>query len=534
MMKTPPVYFLLVDDLEENLLALDALLRRDGLVLLKARSGQEALELLLQYDVGLALLDVQMPVMDGFELAELMRGTERTRRVPIIFLTAGSADRQRRFRGYEAGAVDFIHKPIEADVLRSKAQVFFELYRQQQQLASQRDELKAKAEENAELLKESRQYAEALQDADRRKDEFLATLAHELRNPLAPIRNGLQILRMSPEGEVSDSVREMMDRQLTHLVRLIDDLLDVSRVSQGKIDLRLQRITLQSALQSAIETSSPLIEAAHHRLSLDLPEEPLWLHADLTRISQVISNLVNNAAKYTPDSGRIDLALRRDGGDAVISVTDNGLGIPPDMLPKVFDLFTQVDRNLERSKGGLGIGLALVQRLVRMHGGTIEAKSAGLDKGSTFTVRLPLSSAAPAETAAETGENAAVGRALQVLIVDDNIDSAKTTGWMTEMLGHRPRLAADGIAALAAAKELRPDVIILDIGLPGMNGYDVCRALRTDAALKNAVLIAQTGWGQEKDRKEAFDAGFDYHLVKPVNFKEFSGLLSKIQRAAEA
>ena len=533
MNKIKPVHFLLVDDLEENLIALEALLRRDDLVLLKARSGQEALELLLKHDVGLALLDVQMPGMDGFELAELMRGTERTRRVPIIFLTAGNADRQRRFRGYEAGAVDFIHKPIEPDVLRSKTGVFFELYRQQLLLAAQRDELKEKAEENARLLKESQLNAAALQDADRRKDEFLATLAHELRNPLAPIRNGVQILRMSPNGAHSDTVREMMDRQLTHLVRLIDDLLDVSRVSQGKFDLRRERISLQAALQPAIETSNPLIDAAGHKLVLEVPEEELWLDADLTRIAQVISNLLNNAAKYTPDKGRITLRLAQDGQQAVISVTDNGMGIPPDMLPKVFDLFTQVARNLDRSKGGLGIGLALVQRLVRMHGGTIEATSEGLDKGSTFTVRLPLAHAPKktVETAADA-QPAANGRALQVLIVDDNIDSAKTTGWMTEMLGHMPTLAADGIEALAAAKELKPDVIVLDIGLPGMSGYDVCRALRADPAFKNTTLIAQTGWGQEKDRKQAFDAGFDHHLVKPVNFKEFSALLAKVQAAA--
>ena len=291
VLATDPVYFLLVDDLEENLLALEALLRREDLVMLKAKSGPEALELLLKYEVALALLDVQMPGMDGFELAEHMRSTERTRRVPIIFLTAGASDWQRRFRGYEAGAVDFLQKPLETDILRSKANVFFELYRQQQQLAWQRDELS--------------QYAEALKEADKRKDEFLATLAHELRNPLAPIRNGLHILRMSPKADVADKVRDMMDRQVTHLVRLIDDLLDVSRVSQGKIDLRIEKTTLQSVLQSALEASRPLIDAGGHTLTVDIPETPIWLEADLTRLAQVTSNLLNNAGKiYTP--GRYD------------------------------------------------------------------------------------------------------------------------------------------------------------------------------------------------------------------------------------
>ena len=518
-MTTPqqePVYFLLVDDLEENLLALEGLLRREGLVMLKARSGQQALELLLQHEVALALLDVQMPGMDGFELAELMRSTERTRRVPIIFLTAGSADRQRRFRGYEAGAVDFLHKPIEPDIMRSKAEVFFELNRQQKQLEYQRDTL--------------RQYADALQDADRRKDEFLATLAHELRNPLAPIRNGLQILRMAPTGETSDKVRDMMDRQLTHLVRLIDDLLDVSRVSQGKIDLRLADITLQSVLQSAIEVSRPLIDASNHTLTVDVPEAPVRLNADLTRLAQIISNLLNNAAKYTAEGGTIQLTVTTTEQEAVLTVKDNGLGIPPDMLPKVFELFTQVDRNLERSQGGLGIGLALVKRLVEMHGGSITAESPGLEQGSTFTLRLPLASpmeeTAPAEVASETEGEAAP---LRILVVDDNIASAKTTGWMLELIGHEPTLAHDGPEALETARKLKPEVIMLDIGLPGMSGYDVCKELRRDPAFKDTILIAQTGWGQAKDRAESREAGFDHHLTKPVKLEQVAELLASVK-----
>lgn len=518
-MSTPqadPVYVLLVDDLQENLLSLEALLRREGLVLLKARSGPEALELLLKYEVALALMDVQMPGMDGFELAELMRGTERTRRVPIIFVTAGSDDRQRRFRGYEAGAVDFIHKPIEPDILRSKAEVFFELHRQQNQLARQRDELS--------------QYAEALKEADRRKDEFLATLAHELRNPLAPIRNGLQVLRMAPDEKVSEEIRDMMDRQLTHLVRLIDDLLDVSRVSQGKIELRKEPITVQSVLQAAIESSNPLIEAGRHTLTTRMESESLWLNADLTRLAQIVSNLLNNAAKYTPEGGAISLSAHREGGDVVIAVSDNGMGIPADMLPKVFELFTQVGRHMERSQGGLGIGLALVRRLVEMHSGAITAESPGLGKGSTFTLRLPLVQAPAREDAPSTDSPAeAHGSALQVLVVDDNIPSAKTTGWMLEMIGHQPQLAHDGLEALHAAKAMHPDVILLDIGLPGMNGYDVCRELRKDPAFKNTMMIAQTGWGQAKDRQLAREAGFDHHLIKPVNFEELSALLQDVK-----
>lgn len=510
-MNPDPVYFLLVDDLEENLLSLEALLKRDGLVLLKARSGPEALELLLKHEVALALLDVQMPGMDGFELAEFMRGNERTGRVPIIFLTAGSADRQRRFRGYEAGAVDFLHKPLEPDILRSKAQVFSELFLQRRQLARQRDELKS--------------YAEALKEADHRKDEFLAVLAHELRNPLAPIRYALEIMRMSPDGKVAEEIRAMMDRQVTQLVRLIDDLLDVSRVSRGKIDLRKETVTLQTALQAAVETSRPVIDAGHHELTLDVPDEPLWLHADVARLSQVVSNLLNNAAKYTPAGGQIRLAVALSPGEVAVSVADNGVGIPAPMLPKVFDLFTQVEKGIERSRGGLGIGLALARQLVEMHDGSIVAESPGTGQGSTFTVLLPLAGGVGPARQPEAEAPLAAG-SLNILIVDDNVSSAETTGQMLALIGHRTALAFDGAEALKTAREIQPDVIMLDIGMPGMSGYDVCRTLRDDPAFAKTIFIAQTGWGQESDRLKAQEAGFDHHLTKPVELAELSRLLA--------
>ena len=527
----PPVPILIVDDLEENLLSLEAVLRRDGLQLIKAKSGREALEILLKQEVALALLDVQMPEMDGFELAETMRGSERTRHIPIIFLTAGSTDRARRFRGYETGAVDFLEKPLEPDILRSKVAVFFDLYRQRQQIAIQRDNLKTFAEENLRLLKESRENAKALKDADTRKDEFLATLAHELRNPLAPIRNGLQILRMAPEGPRAEEVRGMMDRQLTHLVRLIDDLLDVSRVSRGRIDLRRERIALQDTVNAALETSRPLIEANGHRLHLDIPDAPQWVEGDLTRLAQVVSNLLNNAAKYTHQGGDITLSILPHEGHVDIRVTDSGLGIEPDMLPKVFDLFTQVDRHLDRSQGGLGIGLALVSKLVEMHGGTSKAESDGLDKGSRFTVSLPLAQAAskipvaPDEVTTQPG-----AKPLNVLITDDNDDSAQTTRWMLELMGHKSTVANDGPTALKLAQDIHPDVILLDIGMPGMDGYEVCRILRTLPDVKHTILIAQTGWGQESDRRKAFDAGFDHHITKPVSLTLLTGLLTDAQK----
>ncbi|ESQ84855.1 hypothetical protein AEAC466_07300 [Asticcacaulis sp. AC466] len=527
-----PVPILIVDDLSENLIALEAVLRRDGLEFIKAKSGMEALEILLKREVALALLDVQMPEMDGFELAEMMRGSERTRRIPIIFLTAGVTDRSRKFRGYEAGAVDFLEKPLEADILRSKVAVFSELYLQRRQIAVQRDNLKAFAEENLRLLKDSRDNAQALKEADVRKDEFLATLAHELRNPLAPIRNGLQILKMSPDGPRAEDVRSMMDRQLTHLVRLIDDLLDVSRVSRGRIDLRKERISLQDAVKAAVETSKPLIDANGHKLTLDIPTEPLWVEGDLTRLAQVVSNLLNNAAKYTAHGGRIGLTVTPHASHADIIVSDNGLGIEADMLPRVFDLFAQADSHLDRSQGGLGIGLALVSKLVDMHGGTSKAESEGPGKGSTFTVSLPLVGASGEVQGKPLQKNGRPATPMKVLIVDDNVDSAQTSLWMLDLIGHKAEVANDGARALEMAREMKPDVVLLDIGMPGMDGYEVCRQLRKMPGMEQLVLIAQTGWGQESDRQKAFAAGFDHHITKPVSLDLLTQLLADINQTA--
>lgn len=520
-----PVHILLVDDLEENLLSLEALLRREGLVLLKARSGVEALEILLQQDVALALLDVQMPEMDGFELAETMRGSERTRQVPIIFLTAGSADRARRFRGYEAGAVDFLEKPIEPDILRSKIDVFYELHRQKLYVAAQRDALRSAFEENLRLLEESRAYAAALKEADQRKDEFLATLAHELRNPLAPIRNGLHILKMSPKPEMAETVRDMMDRQMTHMVRLIDDLMDASRVSQGKIELKREYISLQSVLEAAIEVSGPLIQASQHQFDSDIPETPLVVEGDLTRLAQVVGNLLNNAAKYTPNGGQIRLSLTHDGEEAVICVSDTGLGIDADMLPKVFELFAQVDRNMNWSQGGLGIGLALAQKLVHMHGGRIHAESAGRDQGSSFYIRLPLSGVTPAATEASSVPRTQTP--LEVLVVDDNRESAQTTSWMLELIGHKTRVANSGYKGIEMALASPPDVIMLDIGMPDLDGYEVCRRLRQTPEMSRTLIVAQTGWGQERDRETAYEVGFDHHITKPVSMEQVSAILAE-------
>jgi signal transduction histidine kinase len=371
-----PIHFLLVDDLQENLLALEALLQRDGLNCLKAQSGEQALEFLLTHDVALALLDVQMPSMDGFQLAEFMRGAEVSRHVPIIFLTAGTADRQRRFRGYEAGAVDFLQKPIEADILRSKANVFFDLHQQRRQIMAQRDELEALAQE--------------LKTVDRHKNEFLAVLGHEIRNPVMALSAGLHFLRRRRDPETSAEIHDQMDRQVAHLTRLVDDMLDISRIDQGKIALKKDRVSLRGVLDFAIEASRPQIDAAGHAFTADIPHDPVCLHADQTRLAQVVSNLLNNAARYTPTGGRISLAARVLGDVAEIDVSDTGIGIPPEMQSKIFDLFAQVKSPTERAQEGLGIGLALGKQLVELHGGQISLASSTPGAGSTFRVRLPV------------------------------------------------------------------------------------------------------------------------------------------------
>ena len=374
---------------------------------------------------------------------------------------------------------------------------------------------------------------EELRDADRRKDEFLATLAHELRNPLAPIRNSLQILKMPRvDAETAQRSRDMMERQVHHLVRLVDDLLDVSRVMRGKIELRRERVELATVVARAVETVQPLIDAQGHGLTVNLPPESLPLDADPVRLAQVVGNLLTNAAKYTEANGRIRLTAQREGREAVLRVRDTGIGIAPDMLPKVFGLFVQVDHAATRSQGGLGIGLTLVKNLVEMHKGTVEASSAGLGKGSEFVVRLPLSAQEGwRRTEEESGETAhaparSSGRLL--LVVDDNTDAADSLAMLLRLQGHEVRVAHDGPAALEMAKGYRPEMVFLDIGMPGMDGYEVARRLRRQPGLEKVRLAALTGWGQEEDRRRTAEAGFDHHLVKPVEPGTLEALLESL------
>lgn len=369
---------------------------------------------------------------------------------------------------------------------------------------------------------------EDLAAAARQKDEFLAMLAHELRNPLAPLRNALQIVRLSGDSpQAVEQVREMMERQLIHLVRLVDDLLDVSRITRGKIELRRERVALPEVVQNAVEASGPLIEAGKHLLTITMPHEAMYVMGDPTRLAQVVSNVLNNAAKYTPAEGHIWLTVEKQEGEAVIRVKDTGIGIPAEMLSQVFEMFMQVDRSTDRSQGGLGIGLTLVKRLVEMHVGTVEARSEGPGRGSEFTIRLPL--IAIQKRRVEGGiQKAPEGPSRRILVVDDNVDAAESLSILLKLSGHEVRTAHDGRSAIEQAATFLPDVALLDIGMPGMNGYDTGRRVRELRGLEKVVLVALTGWGQEEDQQRTEEAGFYAHLVKPVDLAALQELLASL------
>ncbi|HEX3656053.1 MAG TPA: ATP-binding protein [Pirellulales bacterium] len=392
------------------------------------------------------------------------------------------------------------------------------------ELAAAALHLSTAAEHNARLCL-------ALQDADRRKDEFLATLAHELRNPIAPVRNAVQVLWLKgPAVPELDWARGVIDRQMQQMTRLIDDLLDISRISRNQLEIRKERVKLETVIQGAVEMSRPLIEQHGHELTIALPSEPLVLEADLTRLAQVFSNLLNNAAKYTEPGGRIRLAATRQGSDAVVTVTDTGAGIAAEMLPRIFQMYTQVDRTLERSEGGLGIGLALVKRLTEMHGGSVEASSDGPGQGSEFVVRLPLHLA----TSMPHGGGAVAKMpvptsSFRILVVDDNRDAADALGMMLRLLGNQPRMAYDGLEAVKVAGEFQPDVVLLDIGLPKLNGYEAAERIRAQPWGKRIVLIALTGWSQDDDKRRSREAGFDHHMVKPAEPAALMQLLAGLQ-----
>jgi signal transduction histidine kinase/DNA-binding response OmpR family regulator len=690
MSSSDKINILVVDDLPEKLLVFGSVLADLNENVVTAGSGEEALQQVLQKDFAVILLDVNMPGMDGFETASLIRKRKRSAHVPIIFITA-YADELHTAQGYSLGAVDYIMAPVVPDILRTKVQVFVDLFRMTQQVKQQADErialmqeqaaraaaeesnrrlaflvkagnilgrsldyhatvrdvaslsvpsladvsavtylepvkgtwqtVLARATENGgtaleecegtvtmpgdlaqgvervlagghkELLSgddlspagriasalvlplqarsqtigalvlaqesHDRQFGPAeitmvealasravsaldnallysdVQRADRQKNDFLSMLAHELRNPLAPIRNAVRILELKEQSDPHlNLAREVIDRQVTQLVRLVDDLLDVSRITRGKIRLQMEPVEVAAVVTQAVETSRPLIDERRHQLSVNLPAEPVRVMCDFVRLTQVLTNLLNNAAKYTDEGGRIDLGVSREEDQVVLTVKDTGVGIPGDMLPSIFELFTQVDCSLDRSQGGLGIGLTLVRHLVQMHGGTVQATSPGPNQGSEFVVRLSaLGHAGEHAPDREAPRPTANVVGYRVFLIDDNRDATQTLAMLLRQQGFDVHTAFDGRTALQIVPKVRPDIVLLDIGLPEMNGYEIARRLRQQPALSDVLLVALTGYSQEEDRRRAREAGFDHFFVKPIDVQAVASLLATTAEA---
>ena len=526
------VNILLVDDQPGKLLSYEAMLGPLDENLIRANSGREALHVLLQVDVTVVLMDVSMPELDGFELAEIIRGHPRFGKTAIIFVSAVHVTDLDRLKAYASGGADYISVPVIPEILRAKVAVFVDLYRKTREFERLNRELEDRvSERTAELEASTRRQSELaaqLQLADRRKDEFLALLAHELRNPLAPIRNATDILRRKPTSDAEVVwCTDVLSRQCAHLVRLVDDLLDVSRITQGKVKLQRERLDLDNVVEQAIEVSGPVIAARRHTLVVTLAGQAIPVDGDLARLIQVLANLLNNAAKYQDEHGRIHITVTRDREWGVINVRDEGVGIAPDMKAQVFDLFAQGEHAPNQAHGGLGIGLSLVKTLVELHGGRVEVASAGLGHGSEFIVYLPVAPEAPELRQAPGGAVAGAGpRAQRILVVDDNQDAADSLAMLLRLGGHDVTVAHDGYRALEIASAERPGVVLLDIGLPGMDGYEVCRRLR-GMGLEESRIIAMTGFGQDRDRQRSAEAGFDLHTVKPVAIDGLMSLLAE-------
>jgi signal transduction histidine kinase/ActR/RegA family two-component response regulator len=461
-----------------------------------------------------ALRDGDRVIVPDAELCEWMIGTEDLR----IYLQAGIRavqttpllSRTGRMVGMISTHWREPHSPSQRDL-----RLLDILARQAADLIERRRAETALAQSEARLRED-----------DRRKDEFLAMLAHELRNPLAPIVNAVHLLDQRKSNDrLQQHARDIIRRQALRLTRLVDDLLEVSRITSGRIQLHFEPITFGSVIERAIESTRPMIEQRRHALQVVLPEGPVWLHGDATRLEQVVVNLLTNAAKYTDDGGLIRVTATTSTNEAVLKVGDNGIGIEPDLLPRIFELFTQAERSLDRSSGGLGIGLALVQKVVSMHGGSVTAEST-LGQGTELTIRLPLAAAPAASSVGTRDDEADSIGPLRVLVVDDNVDAAQSFGLLLEGLGHRVLLAYDGAEALAAVQQHAPQIVFLDIGLPTLNGYEVARLLRQDPAHREIVLVALTGYGQHSDRERAHAAGFDHHLVKPVYLSAVEQILA--------
>ncbi len=681
-----PINVLIVDDEPKNLTVLETVLDDPGYRLVRAESADQALLALVAKEFALLILDVRMPVMTGFELAQLIRQRKKTEQVPIIFLTAYYNEDQHVLEGYGTGAVDYLQKPVNPVILRSKVSVFADLHRKSRALeianralvaevterrdaqaklrelnetlekrvadrtaellertkleVAHREQLQASEEFNRSLMEgtadavqvldlegrilylngpamvqlevddfevlrghdwcslwpqgardvlrnavaqarqgapaaltalrptangghkwwnisvsavrdsdkgqivrilavsrdvtEARDIEQALRRSDEQKDRFIATLAHELRNPLAPIRNAVALLRgMEAVDPKLKWCRDLIDRQVAQMTRLLEDLLDVSRITRSKLALRREALNLATAIEQAVELARPWIQEERHSFETTLPAEPMWIHGDLTRLAQVISNLLINSAKYTSAGGQIRLSAQRESGDILVSVKDNGIGIAAEHLTHIFEMFSQVTDGQQHHPGGLGIGLSLARGLVELHGGQLTARSAGLGHGSEFVVRLPacepqILDDVPIQSTVDAGP----GAKCRILVVDDLQDNADSLAMLLQSMGHAVEVSYDGEQAIKAAEQFRPDIAFIDLGMPKLDGYEVCRHIRGRPWGAKMYLVAQTGWGQEFDRRRTQAAGFDQHMVKPLDFEAVEPLLRRIAARA--
>jgi signal transduction histidine kinase len=515
---THSINILLVDDEARSLDALVAILEDPAYTLLRAQDADTALRLLLQHDVAAIVLDMKMPGVSGVELATMIKNTRRFRQTPIVFLTAYMMDDRDVAAAYGAGAVDYLTKPINPQVLRHKVAVFADLFRKTRELAELNDKLEERVRERTADLERSEA---ALREAAAQKDEFLAVLAHELRNPLAPLRTGLDLLLRRLDGNATvERTMAVMNRQLDYMVRLIDDLLDVSRISRGLLELKRDTVDLGPVVDSAVDGARGFFERRKQRLTVDIGRG-IHAVADPTRVAQIVTNLLHNASKFTPEGGSVRVTLSREGATAVARVADSGSGVAAGDLDRIFGMFSRLDRPGAPSEAGLGIGLALARRLAEMHGGTLIADSRGKGEGTTFTLSLPLVAAAgagasePATTAAPAASQGPDG--LDIVVIEDNPDvSDILVDWLQEM-GHRVSLADSGESGVALIERAKPDVVLCDLGLPTMGGLEVCRSVQAMGLDDPPIMVALTGWGRDEDRQRTRDAGFDHHIVKPVS-----------------
>jgi signal transduction histidine kinase len=516
---------LVVDDNETNLVAIEAALGPVGRKLVTARSGVEALARLLEQDFALIILDVAMPGMDGFETARLVRSRARNRATPIIFITGLSWQDDDILKGYELGAFDFLIKPIRPEVLRAKATLFVQLQERTIELHEKAEQLRreqGRAHERDLAMQRKRFEAEVLErqmaqmaEADRRKDEFLAILAHELRNPLQPLQTAVELIEHEADKPVQERVRRIIHRQVHHIGRLVDDLLDVARFQTGKLELRKELVTLDSIAEEAIAATRGSVDSHEHKLTA-IGARGVLVHGDPVRLIQVLSNLLSNAIKYTPHGGAIRVEWGRDGSDAFMRVADNGRGIELDLLPRIFDMFVQ-ERVTPDGSGGLGLGLGLAKRLVELHQGSMRAASDGPGKGAMFELRLPVVENASDKENEVNQISMPATRPLRAVVVDDAADLRELVAELLRMKGHDVKTVEDGPSALALIRSELPDVALIDIGLPEMDGYEIARTLRRELGADKLRLIAMTGYGQASDRAHALEAGFDAHIVKPAS-----------------